>query len=139
MKDYECPLSWGLSFEKFKKLFQQLNLDEAWINKNHVDVDVYTWLEGNNFDCGALILHGANYVTSEILNNVHIIASKNGFSKIFATVVGYKKEPIAQVFLDDPRWQLVVKGKSNRSNGNYDEWVFVYYNPDCEFKGHYGH
>lgn len=143
MRNFEKPLQWGMSYEKFKKLFAEWNIPEDHIEENKVflnegprgymNTSLHTYYPG---DCGVLLVKSANHATPEIVERMHQVATKCGFSKMFATVVGNSYEKAAQAFMNHPLWTCVHTGKSNRSNGYSDEWVLVYYNPDCEYKGH---
>lgn len=138
MKDYVKPLEWGLSYAKFKELYAELGISVDYIQKGSVTLGGYTSLNAHTFDCGALIMRQAGCANKEILDNVHTIATKNGFSKIFATVVSSytDRENVAKLFMDQPLWKCVQEGVTNRSGGSFKEWIFLYYNPDCEYKGH---
>lgn len=141
MKDYEKPLHWGLTYKQMRELLESLGYSfESWQNRATIDMDkialggitLTSWVG----DCGVLLVSGANYATKKVLDDIHTIASKCGFSKMLATVVGGAVSNAATTFTEQPLWKLVASGKSNRSSGRSDDYVFVYYNENCEYKGH---
>ena len=89
-------------------------------------------------DCGALQMNGANYATKKEIGLAVDLASRCGFSKIFATIVkeyddeSQRDADIANRF---PGWIVVSKGKSNR-NPHKDDIVLVYINKDCIYRGY---
>lgn len=138
MKDFQKPLHWGMTYKQFKELYEKWGLDLYWIQDKYVrvsqrGVQLHTHHPG---DCGVLLVKSANYADAEIVQRMHEIATKCGFSKMFATVVGNEYKEAAEAFMNHPLWTCVHTGKSNRSLGHSDEWVLVYYNPNCEYKGH---
>jgi len=133
MMDFACPLNWGLSKEETIKVLD--DPENTYITDKLVG---YGDLSLSNFkgDCGALCLDGANYATKTALTKLIEVASKGGFSKIFATMVmrdalsskSYKA-------FQDTGWITVKIGKSNR-NPSKDDIVLVKYIDDCEYKGY---
>ena len=89
-------------------------------------------------DCGALQMYGATYATKKEIGLAVDLASRCGFSKIFATIVKEyddESERDADIANRFPGWIVVSKGKSNR-NPHKDDIVLVYINKDCIYKGY---
>jgi len=135
MMDFACPLTWGLSKEETIKVLD--DPENTYITDKLVG---YGDLSLSNFkgDCGALCLDGANYATKTALTKLIEVASKGGFSKIFATVV--RKYTSNEERDQDLRtrwrgWKKINKGKSNR-NQDKDDIVLVRIIKKCVFEGY---
>ena len=83
-------------------------------------------------------MYGATYATKKEIGLAVDLASRCGFSKIFATIVKEyddESERDADIANRFPGWIVVSKGKSNR-NPHKDDIVLVYINKDCIYKGY---
>lgn len=88
-------------------------------------------------DCGALIMQRANSATHENLKFVKEFASRNGFSKIFATVVTGDDAVLSKLKKAYRRagWIRVYEGKSNRNDYKTDI-VYCLVIRNCKYKGY---
>ena len=140
MTDMENPLTWGLNKAEWDKRWPS-----KWkCNSYTKAICINNKISIHNFpgDCGALTINGAYRADKETLDLLEDIASSNGFSKIFATLVGDNShgyyDKAIKAFKKN-RWILVKKGISNRKLDNdVIDYVYVKYISNCKFKGYYG-
>ena len=132
--DFFTPLGWGLTKGRLKDIYEKeiFSCGEGYASFREVVL--------RNFvgDCGALQMYSANYATKKEIGLAVDLASRCGFSKIFATIVKeYDDESQRDADIADrfPGWIVVSKGKSNR-NEYKDDIVLVYINKDCIYKGY---
>ena len=132
LSPYEKPLKWGLSLTEFKKQLPGVDFfgESGRVRCNTVSL--------SNFpgDCGALLLNGANQATLYSLKLAIKTASYNGFSKIFATVVGEDGyiDTAVEAF-KKARFKCVEAGNSNRS-AYKKSFTFVKIIKNCKYKGY---
>ena len=134
------PLRWGLDEKEWNKRWPGWKHSYR-ATEDHGSVQVLSFELSNVYgDCGALTMYGAYYATHEGLKLVEDIASSNGFSKIFATLVGDKDQLKNQIrAFKTARWILVKKGISNRKqNKDMIDYVYVKYITNCKYKGYSG-
>lgn len=88
-------------------------------------------------DCGALIMQRANNATHENLKFVKAFASRNGFSKVFATVVTGDDVVLSKLkkAYRSAGWIRVYEGKSNR-NAHKTDIVYCLVIRNCKYKGY---
>lgn len=140
MQSWENPLTWGMTKEDYEKTWPDANFyyypNKIYANKPGKTDMPDVILQNFQGDCGSLILQKANYATKESLAFAREIASKNGFNKIFATVVGKPNmiENAVKAFKQN-RWITVTKGHSNR-NKQKEDYIFVLYIRNCHYKGY---
>lgn len=135
------PLRWGLDEKEWNKRWPGSWKHSYRATEDHGSVQVGAYELSNVYgDCGALTLYGAYSATYEGLKLVEDIASSNGFSKIFATLVGHKDHSQKQIkAFKKARWILVKKGISNRKqSSDVIDYVYVKYITNCKYKGYYG-
>ena len=124
-------LKWGLDNDEIKRRWPKISFTSYGINLGYYNV-----LQNFPGDCGALILCGANDVSTEELKLAREIASANGFSKIFATIVcipEYANKQLEKFKAEG--WKLVSKGNSNRNKAKRD-YVVALRIRNCEYKGY---
>lgn len=127
--DWVRPLNWGLGKKTMKEKFPGVHF----LSSYTIEYEGL-YLKPFPSDCGALTLTGANNVTSKTIPVIIDIASSCGFSKIFVTLVGTRLKDKAKI-LTNAGFRCVYRGKSNR-NPHKDDYIFVYYNRNCKYKGY---
>lgn len=125
------PLKWGLTRDEVIAAFPMVVANEGSISIKSLTLKPF------GIDCGALILTNANSATKETLKLAVKVASANGFSKIFATVVIDPEwsSSVAPEAFKHCKFKLVSKSKSNR-NPEKDDYVFVKIIRNCKYKGY---
>ena len=110
------------------KVFQQAN------DKMYVGPLLLSNFPG---DCGALVMQRANSATKENLNFVKEFASRNGFSKVFATVVCGQSDALDKLkhAYRAAGWKKVHEGNSNR-NSHKTDIVYCLVIRNCKYKGY---
>ena len=140
MQSWENPLTWGLTKQQYETTWPDANFyfytNKIQVSKPNEKNMPDVVLQNFPGDCGSLLLLKANNATKESLAFARDIASKNGFSKIFATVVGKPNiiENAVKAFKQS-RWINVAKGYSNR-NKQKEDYIFVLYIRNCHYKGY---
>jgi hypothetical protein len=137
-------LTWGLNEAAIAEQFPGVKIGDGFSSIKQLGFpergsrypDV--WVQNFPGDCGSLILTSANSATLPVLRDVISFASKSGFSKIVATVVGsmeYNSIKVAVKAFRKAGFICAARGKSNR-NQYKDDFVFVKYIRNCEYKGY---
>ena len=132
LRTYEKPLTWGLSVAEFKK---QLPNVDILAERGRVRCGCVSLVHFPG-DCGALLMTSANNATTDSIKLAVKTASYNGFSKIFATVVGEDGYIDAAVeAFKKARFKCVEAGNSNRS-AYKKSFTFVKIIKNCKYKGY---
>jgi hypothetical protein len=138
MKEYwEKALGWGLSVQELKHWYKQQKNSkqyELYVYRNYTvlgQLSIYNFIG----DCGALSLCGANYADKENIELVEKLASANGFSKLFTTIVKEMNEIEKQTILNKWKgWTIIDISKSNRNKDKTD--IVLFKRIECEYKGY---
>ena len=132
--DWIYPLTWGWSLPRLKEKWQ----NKLYYHNNFGLLLNSIWVKPFPGDCGALTVQNIGCAKKEDIKDVMELASDNGFSKLFGTVVkrmASKQCEETKKLFKDLGWILVSEGKSNR-NSDKTDLVFVYVNHDCTHKGY---
>lgn len=137
------PLTWGQSWEEFKKDWPDAVANEISLDSDDyyaVKLNYYSNITIFNFlgDCGALYFKGANSATTQDLKNIKKVASSGGFNKVFCTVVKQMNEEEKQDYLD--RFNAIgficIDDSISNRNRSKTSLSFILPISDCTYKGY---
>ncbi|NTV78941.1 MAG: hypothetical protein HGA25_07385 [Clostridiales bacterium] len=131
---FTYPLTWGWSLPKLKEKWGS----KLYYNDRYGLALHYIMIKTFPGDCGALTINNIGTAQKEHLKDIIELASENGFSKIFGTIVQKmtsKQCEEKKNLFTNLGWTLVSEGKSNR-NPEKTDLVFVYVNHNCNHKGY---